>query len=44
MPPTRRNFVAVSSWRGQLMPSGSPPKCASIWSARMIEIAIVISA
>ena len=43
MPSTRR-FVNVSMLRGQAMSSATPPKWASIWSARMIAIAIVISA
>ena len=43
MPSTRR-FVKVSKLRGQAMSSATPPKWASIWSARMIAIAIVISA
>ena len=34
----------LSNVPGQEMSSATPPKWASIWSARMIEIAIVISA
>ena len=42
--PETWRFVKVSKFRGQAMSSATPPKWASIWSARMIEIAIVISA
>ena len=43
MPCTWR-LTKLSKRRGQAMSSAMPPKWASIWSARMIEIAIVISA
>ena len=42
--PSTRRFTNLSKLRGQAMSSATPPKWASIWSARMIEIAIVISA
>ena len=42
--PWTRRLTNVSKLRGQAMSSATPPKWASIWSARMIEIAIVISA
>ena len=42
--PSTRRFTNLSKLRGQAMSSATPPKWASIWSARMIAIAIVISA
>ena len=42
--PATWRFQKASSLPGHAMSSATPPKCASIWSARMIAIAIVISA
>ena len=42
--PATRRSTNLSSVPGQAMSCATPPKWASIWSARMIAIAIVISA